>query len=59
MVVPGQRERAVYVPYGRPVRLRQTVPDVEVWLVDDSGRPIAEVMDLPEGWYCLPHREGE
>ncbi|HOQ60954.1 MAG TPA: hypothetical protein PKZ08_10060 [Vicinamibacterales bacterium] len=46
--------RTVYVPHGEPVRLRETVKDVKVWVMGQDGKPIAGVMDLPEGWYALP-----
>jgi hypothetical protein len=46
--------QTVYVPYGEPVRLRETVRGAKVWVLDGQGRPTAGVMDLPEGWYCLP-----
>jgi hypothetical protein len=50
----GCGSRTIYVPDGTPVRLRETVPKVKVWVPDESGQPTAGVMDLPEGWYCLP-----
>ena len=43
----------VYVPHGTPVRLRETVKDVKVWVKDSNGQVVAGEMDLPEGWYCL------
>ena len=46
--------RTVYVPHGEPVRLRETVPDVKVWVMGPDGKPFAGKMDLPEGWYALP-----
>ena len=46
--------RTVYVPHGTPVRLRETVPGVKVWVKDTDGKPLAGKMDLPEGWYALP-----
>lgn len=46
--------RTVYVPYGEPVRLRETVRNVKVWVHDANGKPAAGRMDLPEGWYALP-----
>ncbi len=45
--------RTIYVPHGTPVRLRETVEDVKVWVKDSGGEPVAGRMDLPEGWYCL------
>ena len=50
----GCSTRTVYVPSGEPVRLRETIPDARVWVLDEGGRPVAGVMDLPAGWYCLP-----
>jgi len=46
--------RTVYVPDGTPVRLRETIHDAKVWVLDKNLKPIPGVMDLPEGWYCLP-----
>ena len=46
--------RTIYVPHGTPVRLRETVKDVKVWVKDSGGEPVAGKMDLPEGWYALP-----
>jgi hypothetical protein len=49
--------RTVYVPHGTPVRLRETVKDVKVWVKDSGGDPVAGEMDLYEGWYSLPLEE--
>jgi len=46
--------RTVYVPHGTPVRLRETVPDVKVWVKEADGQVVEGRMDLPEGWYALP-----
>jgi hypothetical protein len=46
--------RTIYVPHGAPVRLRETVQGVKVWVKDADGTPVAGKMDLPEGWYALP-----
>jgi hypothetical protein len=46
--------RTIYVPHGTPVRLRETVKDVKVWVKDADGQPVAGKMDLYEGWYSLP-----
>lgn len=51
--------RAVYVPAGEPVRLRQTVRNVKVWLPDEQGVGVPGVVDLKEGWYCLDYGEQE
>jgi len=49
--------RTIYVPDGTPVRLREEVREVKVWVLGADGKPVAAVMDLPEGWYCLPMPE--
>ena len=46
--------RTIYVPHGTPVRLRETVKDVKVWVKDSGGEPVAGRMDLYEGWFALP-----
>jgi hypothetical protein len=46
--------RTIYTPHGTPVRLRETVPDVKVWVKDADGEVVPGEMDLPEGWYALP-----
>ncbi len=46
--------RTVLVPPGEPVRLRETIRGAKVWAADKDGREIPGVLDLPEGWYCLP-----
>jgi len=46
--------RTIYVPHGEPVRLRETVKGAKVWVMGADGKPVAGVMDLPEGWYALP-----
>jgi len=51
--------RTIYVPHGTPVRLRETVKDVKVWVKDAGGEPVAGQMDIPEGWYALPLEEDE
>ncbi len=52
--LPGCATRTIYVASGEPVRLRETVRGAKVWVLDENGEPVAGVMDLPEGWYCLP-----
>jgi len=49
--------RTIYVPHGTPVRLRETVEDVKVWVKDDDGRVVSGRMDVPEGWFALPCRK--
>jgi len=51
--------RTIYVPHGTPVRLRETVEDVKVWVKGADGEPVAGRMDIPEGWYALPLPEDE
>ena len=51
--------RTIYVPHGTPVRLRETVKDVKVWVKDSGGEPVAGRMDLAEGWYALPLEDEE
>ena len=51
--------RTIYVPHGTPVRLRETVKDVRVWVKDADGEPVAGRMDLYEGWYALPLADEE
>ena len=45
--------RTIYVPHGTPVRLRERVENVKVWVKDADGNVVAGKMDLPEGWYAL------
>jgi hypothetical protein len=51
--------RTIYVRHGTPVRLRETVEDVKVWVKDADGQPVAGKINLPEGWYALPVNEEE
>ena len=53
----GCGSRAIYVPHGEPVRLRQTIRGAKVWVMDANGKPTAGKMDLPEGWFCLPDED--
>lgn len=59
LVVSGCFVRTVYVPDGAPVRLRETIKDAKVWVLDADGQPVAGQMDLPEGWYALPLETGD
>jgi len=54
LLVSGCGARTVYVPGGDPVRLRETVRGVKVWVMGADGQPVAGKMDIPEGWYALP-----
>ena len=51
--------RTIYVPHGTPVRLRETVEDVKVWVKDADGTAVPGRMNLPEGWYALPLNKEE
>ena len=53
-LMSGCATRTIYVPDGTPVRLRETVRDAKVWVLDKQGTPVPGQMDLPEGWYVLP-----
>ena len=53
ILLAGCGVRTVYVPHGTPVRLRETVTNVKIWVKDAEGEPVAGRMDLLEGWYCL------
>ena len=46
--------RTIYIPPGEPVRLREKLDSVKVWVLDSEGKPVAGKMDIPEGWYTLP-----
>ena len=54
LLLTGCGVRTIYVPHGTPVRLRETVKNVKVWVKDSGGEPVAGQMDLYEGWYALP-----
>ena len=49
--------RTIYVPHGTPVRLRETVENVKVWVKDADGQLVAGRMTLYEGWFALPMPE--
>lgn len=49
----GGCTRTVYIPSGEPVRLRETIRNAKVWVLDKDGKPVPGEMDLPEGWYCV------
>jgi len=53
LLPPGCGARTVYVHDGTPVRPRETIPNARVWVLDETRKPVAGEMDLPEGWYCL------
>jgi hypothetical protein len=54
LLLSGCATRTIYIPDGTPVRLRMTVRDAKVWVLDKQGQPVPGRMDLPEGWYVLP-----
>ncbi|MCJ7543260.1 MAG: hypothetical protein MUP47_01635 [Phycisphaerae bacterium] len=54
MRLRGCSTRMIYVRDGEPVPLRETVRSAKVWVLDADGKPVAGIMDLPEGWYVLP-----
>lgn len=49
--------RTIYIPYGEPVRLRETVKDAKVWVLDEDGEPVKGRIDLHEGWFAGPHTD--
>ena len=59
LLLPGCGTRTIYVPHGTPVRLRETIRDARVWVLDANGKPVAGRIDLPEGWFCLPVTDGQ
>jgi len=54
LLCSGCFTRTVYVPAGQPVRLRQDVRSVKVWVIDSSGKPVPSVKDLKEGGFYSP-----
>ncbi len=54
LLLAGCGTRTVYVESGEPVRLRQNVKRVRIWVPDANGDPVPSRMTLPEGWYVLP-----
>ena len=50
----SRAKRTVYVPDGSPVRIRTTLKNSQVWVMDENGAWIPGVIDIPEGWYALP-----
>jgi hypothetical protein len=45
--------RTVYVPDRTPVRLRQDVENVKVWVPDKEGVERESTLTLRNGWYVL------
>ena len=54
LLAAGCGTRTVYTKSGEPVRLRQDVRNVKVWVMGADGKPLPSKMTLPEGWYALP-----
>lgn len=53
-MLQGCGTRTIYIKNGEPVRLRQTIPKVKVWVTDKNGKETPGTVDLPEGWFSLP-----
>lgn len=49
----SRAKRTVYVPDGSPVRIRATLKNSAVWVMDENGVWIPGVIDIPEGWFAL------
>jgi hypothetical protein len=45
--------KTIYVKPGQPVRLRETLKNVKVWVADSEGKWQESIMDIPDGWYAL------
>jgi len=45
--------KTIYVPDQVPVRLRQELKDVKVWVVAEDGSVYESTMDLKEGWFVI------
>jgi len=48
----GCGTQVIYVKPGDIVRLRETVPNVKIWMHDGQGKVIPAECDLENGWYC-------
>lgn len=57
LVLVGCGTRTVYIPDGQPVKLRETLKDVKVWIKTKDGKTEAAVMDIPEGWFAVPDKK--
>ena len=53
LFLSGCGVKTVYVPDGTPVRIREEVKGVKVWVMDADGKPRPSAMDIPAGWYAL------
>lgn len=49
--------RTILVPPGTAVRLRASIRNARVWILDAQGAPVAGKVTLPAGWFCLPKPE--
>ena len=52
MLAGGCFTKTVYVEAGTPVKLRQSVPNVLVWIPDSKGKLTAGEVTIPEGWWA-------
>jgi len=50
---PGCARRAVIVPPGEPVMIREPVK-AAVWVKDGQGKWQPSQITIPAGWYALP-----
>ena len=53
LLLAGCGNRAIFVPDGEVVRLRETIKNAPIWVMGANGNLRAAKMDLPAGWYCL------
>lgn len=49
----SRAKRTVYVPDGSPVRIRETLKNSAVWVMDENGIWIPGTIDIPEGWFAM------
>ena len=54
LLLAGCSVRTVYVPFGTPVRLRETLEGVKVWALDKDGNPVKGEVTAHEGWFLMP-----
>lgn len=53
----GCGNRTIYIPDGQPVKLREALKSVKVWVKTKDGKIEAVEIDVPEGWYILPDKK--
>ena len=53
VVGSGCGTRAVFIPDGEPVRLREPLMKVPVWVMGADGIPVKSVINVPEGWFIV------